>query len=68
MDFNLFSVINSLGKFVFLFDYDDKVLLIVNIVSKCGFILQYDGFEVLYKEYQSMGLEIIVFFCNQFGK
>ena len=47
--------------------YKDKVLLIVNVASECGFTPQYEGLEKLYETYQKQGFEILAFPCNQFG-
>jgi len=49
-------------------DYKGKVLLIVNIASKCGFTPQYEGLEKIYKKYKDQGFEILTFPCNDFGK
>jgi glutathione peroxidase-family protein len=48
-------------------DYAGKVLLIVNVASKCGFTSQYRDLQKLYEENKTNGLEILGFPCNQFG-
>src|SRR5580704_19323155 len=54
------------GTQVPLRDYDGKVLLIVNVASKCGLTPQYEGLEALYRDDKDRGLEILGFPCNQF--
>ncbi|WP_017327192.1 glutathione peroxidase [Synechococcus sp. PCC 7336] len=48
-------------------DFRDRLLLIVNVASKCGFTPQYSGLESLYEQYKDKGLVILGFPCNQFG-
>src|ERR1700677_3118787 len=54
------------GKTVSLAKYKGKVLLIVNVASKCGHTPQYAGLEKLYEKYKDKGFVILGFPCNQF--
>ena len=48
-------------------DWRGKVLLVVNVASKCGFTPQYDGLEQLWRDYGPQGLVVLGFPCDQFG-
>ncbi len=56
------------GKDVDLKQYAGKVVLIVNVASRCGLTPQYEGLQGLYDKYKDKGLVILGFPCNQFGK
>jgi glutathione peroxidase len=55
------------GKDKPLADFKGKVVLIVNVASKCGFTPQYEGLEALYKDKKDAGLVILGFPANDFG-
>lgn len=48
-------------------DHAGKVLLIVNVASKCGLTPQYEGLEALYRAKRSAGLEVLAFPANNFN-
>ena len=62
-----FTVKDRQGNDVSLSEYQDKVLLIVNTATGCGFTPHYDPLEAMYKEFKEKGLEILDFPCNQFA-
>lgn len=55
------------GKQTSLKDYSGKVVLMVNLASKCGLTPQYAALEALYKEHRKEGFVVIGFPCNDFG-
>jgi glutathione peroxidase len=55
------------GKSAPLADYKGKVVLLVNVASRCGFTPQYKGLEALYEKYKDRGLVILGFPANNFG-
>jgi glutathione peroxidase len=61
-----FKVKSLDDKDVDLADYQGKVVLIVNVASKCGLTPQYKALEALYEKYKDQGLVIVGFPCNQF--
>jgi glutathione peroxidase len=63
-DFNLKTID---GKDISMSKYKGKVLLIVNVASKCGFTSQYEGLENLSEKYKDKDFEVLGFPSNQFG-
>jgi len=55
------------GREVSLRDYKDKVLLIVNVASQCGYTPQYPGLQALHERFKGKGFAVLGFPCNQFG-
>ena len=66
-DIATIPVTASDGSQTNLSDLSGKVLLIVNVASKCGFTPQYEGLEALQKRYANDGFSVLGFPCNQFG-
>ena len=64
LDFTLPSID---GQAAPLAQYKGKVILIVNVASKCGFTPQYTGLEALYEKYKDKGFVILGFPANNFG-
>lgn len=55
------------GKGASLQSYAGKVILIVNVASRCGFTPQYEGLEALWRKYKDKGFVLLGFPCNDFG-
>lgn len=63
-----FSANTIEGQSTSLSTFKDKVLLIVNTASQCGFTPQYQGLQSVYTKYKDQGFEVLGFPCNQFGQ
>ena len=62
-----FNVTTIDGENISMAKYKGRVLLIVNVASKCGFTPQYEGLEELYQEYKDDGFMVLGFPSNQFS-
>ena len=63
-----FSATRLLGGAQTLAEYEGKVVLVVNVASKCGNTPQYEGLEALYQRFAPGGFVALGFPCNQFGE
>ena len=55
------------GQTIPMSTYKGRVLLIVNVASKCGYTPQYAGLDALYRKHERRGLTVLGFPCDQFG-
>jgi glutathione peroxidase len=62
-----FTMKSLAGKEVDLAQYRGKVVMIVNVASKCGLTPQYKQLQAIHEKYSKEGLAILGFPCNQFG-
>lgn len=62
-----FSAKDIDGKDIALGEHRGKVLLVVNVASKCGFTPQYTGLEALHRKLAPRGFAVLGFPCDQFG-
>ena len=61
-----FAVTGAKGESFSLSSLKGKVVLVVNVASKCGFTPQYKGLQELQSKYEARGFTVLGFPCNQF--
>lgn len=61
-----FKLEDNTGNVVSMSEFKDKVIIIVNTATRCGFTPQYKDLEAMYEKYKDKGLEVIDIPCNQF--
>jgi len=61
------SIKNIDGKIINFSEYNDKVILLVNVASKCGFTKQYTNLQKIWDTYKDKGLIVLGIPSNQFG-
>jgi len=67
MDIREIPLIAADGSSTSLAAYTDKVVLVVNVASRCGLTPQYETLEQLQRTYADQGFTVLGFPCNQFG-
>ena len=65
-DWNAVSIVPIYGESLTAGQLDGKVVLVVNVASRCGFTPQYEGLQALYDRYKERGLIVLGVPCNQF--
>ncbi|MCI5722923.1 MAG: glutathione peroxidase [Erysipelotrichaceae bacterium] len=68
MGFYDYNVTDAKGNQVSLKEYENKVVLVVNTATGCGFTPQYEEIEKMYETYHNQGFEVLDIPCNQFGQ
>lgn len=66
-EFYNFKATTLQGKEIEMKEFKNRVVLVVNTASECGFTPQFEGLQKLYEDYKDQGLVILGFPCNQFG-
>ncbi|MDB5968775.1 MAG: glutathione peroxidase [Hydrocarboniphaga sp.] len=66
-DLNAIALTTIKGAATSLADYEGKVLLVVNVASKCGLTPQYEGLEKLHERFHDRGFSVLGFPANDFG-
>ncbi|HLL14670.1 MAG TPA: glutathione peroxidase [Pyrinomonadaceae bacterium] len=62
-----FTLKNSKGQDVKLSEFRGRVVMLVNVASKCGYTPQYDGLQKIYERYKDRGFTVLGFPANNFG-
>jgi glutathione peroxidase len=67
LDLSKYEMHSLAGELVPFKSLEGKVLLFVNVASRCGFTPQYEGLQAIYEKFKDRGFYVLGFPCNQFG-